>query len=166
MRELPSPLIVQLEQQHALEERQFVWLEERLKAQTARSADAEKLQSELGRTQEEAKQQTATAGYLRVELSHARKELDWARNEIERLRRDNERRKISNRNAERSFQLRWTLPSFLLNRHAKVAQQTGYEFQIESPKSWNLSADSATISGWCFSKAEKSASRTSVPRSE
>jgi O-antigen biosynthesis protein len=147
------PLIAQLEHQRATEDR-LAWLEDRWKAQVERCAELEQLEPALKRVQEELAGQGATAEFLRGELAHARKELDWARNEIERLRRDGERRKIAARAAERSFQFRWTLPSFLLKRRQTgIVQQTGFEFQIENPKAWNLAVHSATVSGWCFSKS-------------
>lgn len=95
-----------------------------------------------------------TESMLRAELGLLRKELDWARNEIERLRRDNERRKVAVRQAERTFQFRFALPSFLTGRrgHA-VVRESGYEFQIETPRSWHLMDSSVTIQGWCFSKS-------------
>jgi O-antigen biosynthesis protein len=94
-----------------------------------------------------------TESMLRAELGLLRKELDWARNEIERLRRDNERRKVAVRQAERTFQFRLALPAFLTGRRTRpAAQESGFEFQVESPRSWHLMDSSATVQGWCFSK--------------
>lgn len=109
--------------------------------------------SELEQQVQSAASAEETARFLRSELAHVRRELDWARNEMDRLRKESDRRKISLREAEHTLQFRWTLPAFLFKRR-KVAQvESGFEFQLEQPKSLNLAEDSTTLIGWCFTKS-------------
>ncbi len=129
-------------------------LNQRLEDQAGRLSEMECLEPALEAARREIESFQVTEGFLRAELGLARRELDWTRNEIERLRRENERRKVAVRHAERSFHFRWTLPAFLVNRRqAAPPPESGYQFQIETPKSWNLPADSATVQGWCFTKS-------------
>lgn len=147
------PLIQNVRDQSEMEQRLQV-VTQKLENQTKRCMDLEVQGAELKALKGELDGLRSADGFLRAELGLARKELDWSRNEIERLRRDNERRKVAVRSAERTFQFRWTLPAFLVNRKRKgLAQETGYQFQIETPKSWNLTVGSATVQGWCFAKS-------------
>lgn len=98
-----------------------------------------------------------TSRFLRAELAHVRAELDWVRNETDRLRKENERRKLALREAESTFQFRWTLPSIFTKKKRKsgIARPEGFEFNLESPKSWNLIHDTVTLIGWCFAKSDE-----------
>lgn len=148
-----KPLIQDFEQQQAALSR-ITWLSQRLEEETVRAAELTQVETQLETAARELEGLRAAEGFLRAELGLARKELDWSRNEIERLRRDNERRKVAVRSAERSFHFRWTLPSFLLKRgQSAQPKESGYEFQIETPRSWHLAGDSATVQGWCFAKS-------------
>lgn len=158
------PLAASLEEKRHIEER-AIWLEQQLSAQQEHRVALEKRIQSAVETEDSLKQvrelleeQRTQSRFLTSELAHVRGELDWTRNEMDRLRKENERRKLALRSAESTFQLRWTLPSFLTRKKtqrkgAEITPPSGYEFHLESPKSFNLIYDSVTLTGWCFSKA-------------
>ena len=141
------PLTRQFEKQRA-DERRLVELDTLLQEERERSAELEQ-QVLAGKGLEE------TGRFLRAELAHVRGELDWVRNETDRLRKENDRRKMALREAERTFQFRWTLPAIFTKkkRGTGAVVPEGFEFNLESPKSWNLIHDSVTLIGWCFAKS-------------